>query len=441
MDRRNQPRSKIAIIALAILIFSILCFGSVEVWSSAAVEVSVFTLVLIWLVRDKRALSLHTSKEERYMLAALMGFLVYIFIQMLPLPSIILKYLSPKSFELYSFYTVDKNPAMSFSLYPYRTEVELLRVLTYCLFFILLSFNIKEMPTLERMLKILSYFGFGLAIFAIIQKATWNGKLYWFRELSQGGSPFGPFVNRNHYAGLIGMLIPLSLGLAFTRKNRERQFLFGFFGLIMAVSLFLSLSRGGIISFFTGITVFALFLSWDRFRAKKRWALAAFIFVLFLYLLYLGIDPVIDRFYKTDITKEERLTVWSATLSAFKDFYLTGTGMGTFINIFQLYSPASIRALYDHAHNDYLEFILEAGIIGTALLFLFLFFFILNTFRDKWDRHKGIIRISLLSSITTMLIHSIFDFNLHIPSNALMLSAIFGMAIASSRIGRGIENL
>lgn len=351
MDRWDQPDSKIAIIASAILIFSILCFGSVEVWSSALLEASVFTLVLIWLIRDKRALSLHTSKEERYMLAALIGFLGYIFIQMLPLPTVILRYLSPKSFELYSFYTVDKNPAMSFSLYPYRTEIELLRMLTYSLFFILLSFSIKDMTTLERMLKILSYFGFGLAIFAIIHKATWNGKLYWFRELSHGGSPFGPFVNRNHYAGLIGMLIPLSLGLAFTRKSRERQFLFGFFGLIMAVSLFLSLSRGGIISFFAGIAVFALFLSWDRFRAKKRWALAAFIFVLFLYLLYLGIDPVIDRFYKTDITNEERLTVWSATLSAFKDFYLTGSGMGTFINIFQLYSPASIRALYDHAHN------------------------------------------------------------------------------------------
>lgn len=118
---------------------------------------------------------------------------------------------------------------------------------------------------------------------------------------------------------------------------------------------FISLSRGGIssiISFFAGITVFALLFSWDRFRAKKRWALAFFIFAVFLYLLYLGIDPVIERFYKTDITREDRLAVWSATFNAFKDFYLTGSGLGTFINTFPLYSPENYGIIYDHAHND-----------------------------------------------------------------------------------------
>jgi O-antigen ligase len=287
------------------------------------------------------------------------------------------------------------------------------------------------------MLKILVYFGFGLAIFAIIQKATWNGKLYWLRELTlQGAGPFGPFVSRNNYAGFINMLIPLSLGLAFTRKSREKQILFGFFGLIMAVSLFISLSRGGIISFFAGIIIFALFISWDRFRAKKRLALVAFIFALFIYLLYLGIDPIIDRFYKTDLAREDRFAVWSATFNAFKDFYFTGSGLGTFINIFPFYTPQNIdiNVIFDHAHSDYLEFILEAGIIGTILLILFLYFFIRCIVSSKWDRYTGIFRVSLLSSIATMVVHSISDFNLHIPSNALMLSAVFGMAVAASRL-------
>jgi len=284
--------------------------------------------------------------------------------------------------------------------------------------------------------RILVYFGFGLAIFAIIQKATWNGKLYWFRELSLGGEPFDPFVNRNHYAGFINMLIPLSLGLAFMRRSREKQILFGFFGIIMAVSLFISLSRGGIISFFAGITVFALLFSWDRFRAKKRWALAFFIFAVFLYLLYLGIDPIIDRFYKTDLAREDRFAVWSATLNAFKDFYLTGSGLGTFINIFPFYTPQNIdiNVIFDHAHNDYLEFILEAGIIGTILRLLFLYFFIRCMVSSRWDRYTGIFRVSLLSSIATMVVHRSSDFNLHIPSNALMLSAVFGMAVAASRL-------
>ncbi len=169
-------------------------------------------------------------------------------------------------------------------------------------------------------------------------------------------------------------------------------------------------------------------------KVKKVWALAVFVCMVFLYLLYLGIDPIIDRFYKTDVTREERLTVWLATFNAFKDFYFTGSGLGTFINIFPFYAPQNINVIFDHAHNDYLEFILEAGIIGTALLLLLLFFFVRCMIRGRWDGDIGIIRISFVSSITTMVIHSIFDFNLHIPSNALMLSAVFGMAVASSRL-------
>ena len=79
-------------------------------------------------------------------------------------------------------------------------------------------------------------------------------------------------------------------------------------------------------------------------------------------------DPIIDRFYQTDITKEQRIIVWQSTLTAFKDFWLTGTGLGTFIDMFHLYSPAPVQGIYDHAHNDYLEYMLETGAIGVALL-------------------------------------------------------------------------
>jgi len=435
MDRRNQPNSKIAIISIAILVFSILCFGAVEGWSSVSLEASVFILALVWVISRKKERLPHLGKEEKYMLIVILFFITYTLIQMLPFPSAALKYLSPESFKLYSFYNIDENPGMSISLYAYKTEIELLRILTLSLFFLLLSFSIRDTTSIQKVLKVLCYFGFGLAIFAIIQKATGTGKIYWFREVP-GGNPFGPFVNRNHYAGLIGMLIPLGIGVAFTRSSRERKILFGFLSLIMAVSLFLSLSRGGIISFFAGITVFSLLLLLNRFKTKRIWiSLGTFLFVLFLYLLYLGIDPIIERFYGTDITTEDRFVIWSGTFKAFKDFYLTGSGLGTFMNVFPLYFPEGIHGLYDHAHNDYLEFILEAGIIGSALLILFFIFFIKCIKRASWSGENGIIKASLISSITTIAVHSIFDFNLHIPSNALMLSAIFGIAVASSRVG------
>lgn len=442
MDRRDHTGTKIAVIAPSLIIFSVLSFGAVELWSLTVLQVSVLSLCMYQLivrraaVEESETVNPAGGTQEKLLfisLALLFGFLA---VQMIPFPQAVLEYLSPRSSELYSFYAVDVNAPGHISIHVYRTQVEFFRMATYAAFFVLLAYGMRDRHAVEKMLMILAYFGFGLAIFAILQKAAWNGKIYWIRDIPQC-SPFGPFLNRNHYAGLMGMLVPLTLGLAFTRRRRERQLLFGFFGVIMSVSLFLSLSRAGIVSFLVGISVFALFFFWKKFKAKKIWALASFLLVVFLYLLYIGIDPVIDRFYKTDITREARIAVWAETLRAFSDFSLTGSGLGTFLDVFQLYSPEPIVLLYDHAHNDYLEFILETGAIGGVLLLSVLILLMICITRGKWDGKTGFLKLSFLSSIVTISVHSVFDFNLHIPSNALMLAAIFGMAFANSRIGAG----
>ena len=439
MDRWNKFESKIAVSLPAIIIFSALSFGSVEVWASAFVEAAVFSLFAAWLIMKSgpeefvQEYEPGRNREERYILGALSAILVYVLIQTLPLSPTVLKYISPKSFEIYSFYAVDEKPAMYISLYPHRTFIEFLLFLACSFFFILAFFAMRDMQRLETVIRIISVFGFCLAVFAILQKAAWDGKIYWVRETTVG-NPFGPFVNRNHYAGLIGMIIPLTLGYAFTRKRRERQLLFGFFGLIMAVSLFLSLSRGGIISFLAAMVLLTIYLLWDKFKTNKKLALAAFGGVLCLYLFYVGINPVIDRFYQTDISREARFTIWSETFRAFQDFYLTGSGFGTFINVIPLYASRPTLLIYDHAHNDYLEFILEAGVTGTILFITFMYFFIRKTIQGRWDGKSGITRVSMIASITTIIIHSIFDFNLHIPSNALMFALVMGMLAASSYI-------
>ena len=94
MDRRNQPGSKIAIIAIAILVFSILCFGAVEGWSSASLEASVFILALVWVISRKKERLPHLGKEEKYMLIVILFFITYTLIQMLPFPSAALKYVT-----------------------------------------------------------------------------------------------------------------------------------------------------------------------------------------------------------------------------------------------------------------------------------------------------------------------------------------------------------
>lgn len=444
MDRRHHAGAAITVAATGVLITAVVLFGAVEVWSAALISAAIFTLFLVWVIRlcITNSLPEHGQKdgrrEPRMLFAVLLCFAGFGVLQIIPLPSALVKIISPATFHLYSLYAVDKDPQMFLSLYPYKTRTELIRIFTYALFFLLFAYAVRGAHSLDRVIKILSYCGFALAVFALVQKATWNDKLYWFREIS-GASPFGPFVNRNHFAGFTGMLIPLTLGVALTRERRERQALFGFFALIMSVALFLSLSRAGILSFFAGITVFTLFLLWHRLRVKKIWALIAFLFILSLYLLYLGIGPIVDRFYQTDIGREERLTVWAETFRAFQDFAITGTGLGTYLHVYPLYSADTSRFLYDHAHCDYLEFLIETGIIGAFLLFSFLFFFLKYAFSGRWTGTQGISKIAFLASIVVIAVHSVFDFNLHIPSNALMLAAVMGMAYAHRRFSREDE--
>ena len=143
--------------------------------------------------------------------------------------------------------------------------------------------------------------------------------------------------------------------------------------------------------------------------------------------MYLGIDPVIERLYKSDVTGGQRLIVWSATKEAVKGFWLTGSGLGTFINIFPLYAPPSITAVFDHAHNDYLEFVLETGLAGTLLLFYFVSVLSCKAMGNPFQGRQGILRAAAVSSGFTMAVHSIFDFNLHILSNLLFFASILGM--------------
>jgi O-antigen ligase len=421
-------------LVLSTLIISVLLFGSVEVWSSAAVCFMIFTLGLIWILM--REYTKYEIKDPvKLLLIAIFTFILYGAFQTIPLPASALGLISPVTFQLQSFYSLNNNTgAMPISFNTYQTLSETLRWAAFFTVFAISAAIFTDRGSLSGTLKTLTIFGFSLAIFAIIQKATWQKGIYWFWELNLGGVPFGPFVNRNHFAGLIGMLIPLGLGLALTQQTKEKKIFFGFMTVIMAVSLFFSLSRGGILSFFAGMIIFSLLIIPRDNQSKKVWLIGFFISIVLCYVIYLGIDPVIKRFYESDISGEERLVVWSATWNAIKDFWLTGSGLGSFINIFPLYSPPIRGGIYDHAHNDYLEFLLETGLTGAFFLLAFLALMIYTVTRNRLQGSNSVLRAAALSAASTMMVHSFFDFNLHILSNMLMFGYVLGMIAGISGI-------
>ena len=417
-----------------VVILATLLFGSVETWSIAVVGVLIALTFLFFIVRIK---SLHIEPPVlKGLLFAMIGLSLYIVFQLIPLPFSIVTKASPEMKEIISLFPHTIPVSHSISIYPFATETAFSRLLAYLMVFSMAVFGIQDRERLYRMLKVLAVFGFLLAVFGIIQHTTGNGKIYWFRELTHGGSPFGPFVNRNHFAGFIGMVIPLSLGVGLMSRSLEKKIMYAFFSITMTVALFFSLSRGGIVSFFAGIMVFAFVVFGKTYSVRRLVPVFLFIIILASYLLYLGIAPIIDRFSQTDVSNEQRLLAWQGVLSALKDYPVFGSGLGTFQYIFKIYKPDGLYLYWDHAHNDYLELLLEIGIVGTIIVAIFFFFELKTILKTPWEGKEIYLHAAFLSSITTIAVQSVVDFNLQIPSNAIAIFLILGMAASLSRSGK-----
>src|SRR5580700_5807912 len=140
-------------------------------------------------------------------------------------------------------------------------------------------------------------FGFLVSIFGILQHLTFNGKLYWFREMRYGGIPFGPYANRNHFAGFAELLLPLALvPLVLGKVRRERWAVVGFIAVVPIDALFLSVSRGGIVSFAVELGLLALVMIRRRTMGKHLLSTGAILLAALLMVFWLGVGQLLQRF-------------------------------------------------------------------------------------------------------------------------------------------------
>ncbi len=320
---------------------------------------------------------------------------------------------------------------------PFLTRIELLKYSALLALFFLFVQAYRTRSHWRNFVWFLLSLGFAVSLFAILQHFTFNGKLYWVRELQYGGIPFGPYVNRNHFAGLMELLIPPGLAIQILGAERRDQLpLLTLFTLLPIGALFLSASRGGIISFVAQVA-FLTILIVARRREKKILGAAALILTLAALLVsWLGIGAALDRFasYKKLETSEgRRAEMLHDSLHIFQDHRIWGTGMGTLQEVFPLYETAYDGLVVNHSHNDYAEALAETGAIGglCGLVFLVMLFWmpwkILNVEGDprSFAYHAG-----ALVACLGLLVHAGVDFNFHIPSNALIF--LLQSALASS---------
>jgi len=348
----------------------------------------------------------------------------------------------------------------SLTIYHYATKSELIKILAYIGMFFLIT-NTHGLR-IKRIVVVIISVGFCISLLGILQKLTGTTDIYWIKDASYA-THFGPYVNRNHFAGYIGMTIPLALGLLVSRfagvafsKNGDRhsilaEFQSHFFAnlllifviVIMLTALFLSLSRGGIMSFAVAVVAFCTLIGFTRLRAimGRGWRIMTSVLVItFIFLMWLGLDPILNRL--SDISSPARYEVYENTINMAKDFPVFGTGIGTFQYIYQMYKTSQGQLYYDHAHNDYLELISDCGLVGFVIVLSGFIMFFWKTLARWWERRhhyaKGV-TMGGVCGIIAILAHSFTDFNLHIPANALFLSIILGLTHTTVNLKR-IDN-
>lgn len=341
----------------------------------------------------------------------------------------------------------------SLSADPEATRMTVLLLFALFIAFLLFANVLVTPERFHSLIHFLILYGFGLALFGLLQHYGWNGKFYWFHN--KGFKGFGPFHNRNHFAGYLEMLAPLPVAFLLLReKQMEKRTLYGFAATMMGVAVVLSLSRGGMVSLLGSLAlVIVLSLSiranWRAETAsrppeqQKRLLLlqasaGGIVLVAILAgILWLGAAPVIERVAgETEASLSEKLheargTAWRDGLNVFKHNVLTGAGMGAYLTVFPTYGEwDSARMLHGETDNDYLQVLADTGLVGGALLVWFLVLLVRDVRRSlqQHNPQRAVLALGCSGGLAAMAIHSFFDFNLQIPSNALLFLLLTAFA-------------
>ncbi len=391
----------------AVLVFAIAAHGAVEDWARAVLETSAGLLFLFWAVRASM------TREESVFISPLLP----------PLLAVIFLALGQLLFR------------GSASPYDTRIDLQLLVALTLFLFVATQAFRTTD--DWRFFVWFVMSFGFLVAVFGILQHLTFNGKLYWFREMRYGGIPFGPYVNRNHFAGFAELVIPVALvPLVLGKVRRERWFAVGLLALLPLGALFLSASRGGIISLAAELALLTLLLILRRTGGRHVLAGAVVLLFAFMMVSWLGVAQILERFssmQSLEVTSGKRASMRLDTWHIFREHPWTGTGLGTLQTVFPAYETQYDAKVVNHAHNDYLEALAETGIAGASCCAWFLgalFFRSLLRLLLQDKSFSAALHLSGLVACTGFLVHSLVDFNLHIPGNALFFFLMANLATA-----------
>lgn len=399
-----------------VLMFGPVAFGAVEPWSIFVLEASAVLLTLLWFAKQWLNGEMEIYGNPLFLPMAGFGILVTLQI-------------------------VTRSSA-----YPHDTFSGALLFGAYAMLCFLSAQTVLRASQARKLALILCLYGFALAALALLQGIAPNGKLLWMRQPRLGGWIYGSYVNHNHYAGLMELLVPIPLVLSLSRlAHQKERIAAGVAAAIMTGTVFFSGSRGGMLAILAEFVVLAVVLVRQKTGTRVALGVGAFAVVLLSLLIWLGGAQLSERVSSisaeahSEVSGGMRLSIDRDAFRMFRNRPLLGWGLGTFPVVYPQFRSFYTNFFVNEAHNDYLQLLVETGLLGFGTMGWFLIVLYRRAFGKigTWTSDvSGAATLACTLGFTGILVHSLLDFNLQVPANAALFYVFCTIAAAPPLLQR-----
>src|SRR6266849_2141158 len=408
-ERATQAGTALLYGIFGLLLFGPLAFGAVEPWSIFLMEAGSAALFLLWIGKQVLEGELKIRWNPLYLPMGVFGLLI----------------VSQLVFRM--------------TAYPHDTISLALLYLSYAMLCFLAGQALIKGSQARTLALVFSLYGAALAGFALLQGISSNGKLYWIRQPRMGGWIYGPYVNHNHYAGLMEMLVPIPLVLSLTHLASSRtRAVAAATAAVMAGTIFLSGSRGGMLAILAELIILSVLVVKQKRSLRTAIGVGLFLVIVVGLLTWVGGAELSKRIATvasshSEISSNVRTNIDRDGLKMFLKKPVLGWGLGTFPVVYPQFRTFYTNFFVNEAHNDYLQLLVEMGALGFATMLWFLVVLWrtgLKKLHDWAVNINGAVTLAALLGCTGILVHSFVDFNLHVPGNAAFFYALCMLAVS-----------
>jgi putative inorganic carbon (hco3(-)) transporter len=441
--------SKLAEVSLIVgLAIAVLAFGGVETISFSIVEVIFFGAAALLLATSPE-ITLPSSRQIAFIPAVLSGIVL---LQLCPLPASLLHRVAGRDVPQAQI------RAGYLSFEPYATRTHFLILVTCFIAFYFAQVVSQDRRRKQFFVGALVALGTFEAFYGLAQYLSGWQQIFTYVKKFDLEEATGTYINRNHYAGFLEMILPFSLvfviyeyaklrgdrgskvGLKslIAKSAAQRLVLSLAVSVVICAALIFSRSRMGILAAASSVLVIFALIAISRFHGRMGSLLAAtFILLTVCMAVWIGPGPIVSRFQTVSeeysLGGQSRISMWRDALPLIKHHPWLGTGLGTFPIAYTSGQTAFLSQFVNHAHNDYVEVAADLGIPGALILFASIIFILIRAIRSFLSGERTferIVALGCVGGIVAILLHSFADFNLYIPANAVLFSAILGLAVS-----------